>query len=52
LIVPSSATAKGIHIAYKPAYSGLGMQRTTQLTGVHPQPLERVVADLIHNFRL
>ena len=52
LIVPSSATAKGIHIAYKPAYSGLGMQRTTQRTGVHPQPLERVVADLTLNFRI
>jgi len=52
MIVPSSATAKGIHIAFKPVYSGLGMQRTTQLTGIHPQPLERVVADLIHSFRL
>ena len=52
LLLPSSATAKGIHIAYKPTYSGLGMERTTRLTGVHPQPLNQMVADLICDFTL
>ncbi len=52
LIVPSSATAKGIHIAYKPTYSGLGMERTTQLTGVLPQPLEDVVRDITKDIQL
>jgi dTDP-4-dehydrorhamnose reductase len=47
LIVPTTATAKGIHIAYKPRFSGLGMQRTTALTGVHPQTLAGVVRDLL-----
>lgn len=46
LIVPTTATAKGIHIAFKPRFSGLGMSRTTQLTGIHPQKLADVVNDL------
>jgi dTDP-4-dehydrorhamnose reductase len=47
LIAPTTATAKGIYIAYKPRFSGLGMQRTTALTGVHPQTLVGVVSDLL-----
>ena len=47
LISPTTATAKGIHIAYKPRFSGLGMQRTTALTGIKPQMLESVVNDLL-----
>jgi len=47
LIAPTTATAKGIHIAYKPRFSGLGMQRTTALTGVQPQTLASVVTDLL-----
>jgi dTDP-4-dehydrorhamnose reductase len=46
LIAPTTATAKGIHIAFKPTYSGLGMTRTTRLTGVQPQTLAEVVEDL------
>lgn len=52
LIAPSSATAKGLHIAYKPTYSGLGMERTTSLTGVRPQTLSHVVEDLTHGFAI
>lgn len=52
LITPSSATAKGIHIAYKPTYSGLGMERTTSLTGVRPQTLAHVVEDLTRGFAI
>ena len=52
LISASSAKAKGIHIAYKPTYSGLGMDRTTRLTGVRPQPLDQVVRDLTRGFTL
>jgi dTDP-4-dehydrorhamnose reductase len=46
LIAPTTATAKGIHIAFKPTYSGLGMERTTRLTGLRPQTLDEVVRDL------
>jgi len=46
LIKPTTATAKGIQIAFKPTYSGLGMTRTTALTGIDPQPLARLVEDL------
>lgn len=46
LIRPSSATEKGVHIAFKPSYSGLGMRRTTALTGIAPQSLKQVVDDI------
>ena len=52
LISASYAKAKGIHIAYKPTYSGLGMDRTTRLTGVRPQPLDQVVRDLTRGFTI
>jgi dTDP-4-dehydrorhamnose reductase len=51
LIRPSSAVEKGIHIPFKPTYSGLGMQRTTQLSGVSPQPLDELVGDLIADYK-
>lgn len=47
LIEPTTATARGIHIAFKPSYSGLGMDRTTQLSGIKPQPLSAVIDDLL-----
>lgn len=46
LIAPTTSVAKDIHIAFKPRFSGLGMARTTALTGVEPQPLSRVIADI------
>lgn len=46
LIEPTTAEAKGIHIAFKPRYSGLGMQRTNQLTGLQPQSIADVARDL------
>jgi len=47
LISPTTATAKGVQIPFKPRYSGLGMERTTALTGLAPQPLDAVVRDLV-----
>ncbi len=47
LIRPTTAVEKGVHIPFKPTYSGLGMHRTTQLCGVSPQPLDELVEDLI-----
>jgi dTDP-4-dehydrorhamnose reductase len=47
LIQPSSAEAKGIQIAFKPRFSGIGMERTTAMTGLTPQPLESVVEDIV-----
>jgi len=46
LIAPTTATARGVNIPFKPRYSGLGMQRTTVLTGLTPQTLEQVVRDI------
>ena len=47
LIAPTTAEAKGVHIAFKPRYSGLSMRRTTELTGVTPQPIDDVVNELV-----
>src|SRR5579883_780225 len=47
LIAPTTAVERGINILFKPRYSGLGMSRTTRLTGIAPQPLNDVVDDLV-----
>jgi dTDP-4-dehydrorhamnose reductase len=47
LISPTTAVEKGVNIAFKPTYSGLGMGRTTRLAGVLPQSLDSVIADLM-----
>ena len=47
LIAPTTSLKKSINIAFKPTYSGLGMGRTTNLSGVLPQTLESVIADLL-----
>ncbi len=53
LIAPTTSEEKGIHIPFKPRYSGLGMSRTTTLTGLAPQRLVDVASDLvIQNQRL
>jgi dTDP-4-dehydrorhamnose reductase len=46
LISPTTAVEKGVTIPFKPRYSGLGMRRTTELTGITPQTLAEVAADL------
>jgi dTDP-4-dehydrorhamnose reductase len=46
LIVPTTAEEKGVIIPFKPRFSGLGMQRTTQLTGIKPQDIRDVARDL------
>jgi dTDP-4-dehydrorhamnose reductase len=46
LIEPTTAVAKGINIPFKPRFSGLGMTRTTQLTGIEPQRLDQLIDDL------
>ncbi len=47
LITPTTSTEKGIHIAFKPRFSGLGMKRTTELTGIKPQGINDVVDYLV-----
>jgi dTDP-4-dehydrorhamnose reductase len=49
LIGATTATAKGVNIAFKPRFSGLGMTRTTELTGVRPQPLDRLIDDIVED---
>jgi dTDP-4-dehydrorhamnose reductase len=47
LIAPTTASERGVHIAFKPTYSGLGMERTTRLSGIMPQTIDEVVTDLL-----
>jgi dTDP-4-dehydrorhamnose reductase len=49
LIAATTATAKGVNIAFKPRFSGLGMTRTAELTGVRPQPLDRLIDDIVED---
>jgi dTDP-4-dehydrorhamnose reductase len=51
LIRPTTSIEKGVNIPFKPRFSGLGMTRTTELSGVRPQPLEHLVDDLIADMR-
>lgn len=46
MIVPTTAEEEKISIPFKPTYSGIGMERTTRLAGIHPQELSEVVSDL------
>lgn len=48
LLAPTTATERGIHIAFKPKFSGLGMQKTTRLSGIQPQPLSAVISDIFN----
>ena len=47
LISPTTAEEKGVNIPFKPRYSGLGMRRTTELSGIMPQTLAEVADDLL-----
>ncbi|MEO1206510.1 MAG: sugar nucleotide-binding protein [Pseudomonadota bacterium] len=47
LVKPTTSEAKGIHIAFKPKYSGIGMERTSELSGLAPQAVESLVKDII-----
>lgn len=47
LIKPTTATARGINIPFKPKYSGIGMARTKELTGLEPQAPDRLYDDLV-----
>lgn len=51
LIAPTTADKKGVNIPFKPRYSGLGMTRTTKLSGIQPQTLASLVDDLIADMR-
>lgn len=51
LITPTTSVAKGIHIPFLPRYSGIGMTRTTELTGVQPQKFEHLIDDLVDDFK-
>lgn len=52
LIEPTISEKKGIHIPFKPRYSGIGMQKTSALTGLQPQSIDDVVLDLVHGRRM
>jgi dTDP-4-dehydrorhamnose reductase len=44
LIVPTTSLIKGINVLYLPKYSGIGMEKTSKLTGIAPESLDSVVA--------
>lgn len=46
LIEATTSVEKGVNIPFKPTYSGLGMTRTTSLTGLKPQPIDDVITDM------
>ncbi len=46
LIEPTTAVAKAVNIPFKPRFSGIGMTKTSRLTGIQPQPLSQLVDDL------
>ncbi len=52
LIVPTTAVAQGVEIPFKPRFSGLGMIRTTDCTGLHPQTPESVAADILLSIKV
>lgn len=49
LIAPTTATTAGVSLPFKPKFSGLSMEQTTQQVGIEPQSLTRVVRDLVEN---
>ena len=51
LIVATTAVEAGVQIPFKPCYSGIGMRRTSSLTGLQPEPIEDVVRYLVRERR-
>lgn len=51
LIRPTTATEKGVHIPFKPRYSGIGMLKTNALCGVSPQPFAELVDDIVSDYK-
>jgi dTDP-4-dehydrorhamnose reductase len=51
LVHPTTAVEKGVNIPFKPRFSGLGMTKTTQLSGIEPQQLDRLVDDLVTDLK-
>lgn len=47
LILPTTAENKGVNIQFKPRFSGLGMQRTTAISGLTPQSIDDVARDIV-----
>ncbi|MFL6244849.1 MAG: sugar nucleotide-binding protein [Thermoanaerobaculia bacterium] len=47
LIAPTTATAQGVQILFKPTFSGIGMRKTKKVTGIEPQTLASVIDDLL-----
>ena len=52
LVAPTTATEMKVEISFKPTFSGIGMERTTELTGIKPQDLDKVVADVVDEYYL
>jgi dTDP-4-dehydrorhamnose reductase len=49
LIDPTTSSERNITILFKPQFSGLDMKNTTKLSGIEPQELGAVIADLFNS---
>lgn len=45
-IQPTTSVKMNINIPFKPRYSGISMERTTELTGLKPQTIDELIVDL------
>ena len=52
VIEPTTSVEMKVNIPFKPRYSGIGMARTTVLTGLKPQTLEALMVDLSAQYKL
>lgn len=46
-VIRTNSVTKGVSLRFRPRYSALGMQRTSQLLSLQPQPVTAVVAHLV-----
>ncbi len=51
-IEPTTSVKMNVNIPFKPRYSGIGMERTTELTGLKPQTLDELMMDLAAQYQL
>jgi dTDP-4-dehydrorhamnose reductase len=51
LVRPTSATERGVKIAFKPTYSGIGMERTSRILNLNPQSFPSLVEELAEEFQ-
>ncbi|MBT6438893.1 MAG: sugar nucleotide-binding protein [Flavobacteriales bacterium] len=51
LIEPVTSISMNVHIPFKPRYSGISMERTTDLIGIKPQTIDELVLELSFQYK-